>query len=249
VCLWLDNKPVYMASNVDQVEPVGVCQRYSRKERKYVGVQQPAINKAYNKAMGGVDLLDNSVKDYLITTCVRKWYWCIYTWFLNVCLVQAWRLFRAHLEKRRLQMLEEMEEDARWEKEMANTSLRVVEEGRKERQKEKRRRRTEEKKFIEMPLLEFTRQVVEMTFQKHGAGDKEVIVPQREASARLTSTTIEQVRYDSGSHLPLVSEVRGVCKVCKKRSTYRCIRCEVALHTDKCFYKWHVPEEDWIEGI
>jgi len=135
-----------------------------------------------------------------------------------------WTKNSDHLEKRRLQLLVEKEEDARWEKEMANTSLRVVEEGRKERQKEKKRRRTEEKKLVEMPLLEFTRQVVEMTFQKHGAGDKEVIVSQREASARLTSTTIEQVRYDSGRHLPLATEVRGVCKVCKKRSTYRCIR-------------------------
>jgi hypothetical protein len=40
--------------------------------------------------------LDNRVKTYAITTRVRKWYWAIYTWFLGVSMVQAWRLFRLH---------------------------------------------------------------------------------------------------------------------------------------------------------
>jgi len=251
VVLWLDNKPVYMASNVDQEEPVGMCQRYNRKERRYVGVPQPAINSEYNKAMGGVDLLDNSIKNYAISTRVRKWYWAIYTWFLNVCMVQAWRLFRAfHKEKSKLQQQKEKEEDARWEEEMEDSNLprATVEEDRKERMKEKRRRRAEEKKLVEMPLLEFTRQVVDLTFWKHGAGENEV-TSQRAATARLTATTLAEVRFDSGRHLPLVAEVRGVCRVCKKRSTYRCTRCDVALHTDLCFYKWHVPENEWMEGI
>lgn len=25
---------------------------------------------------------------------VKKWYWTIYAWFLNICMVQAWRLYR-----------------------------------------------------------------------------------------------------------------------------------------------------------
>jgi DNA excision repair protein ERCC-6 len=96
VAVWKDNQPVYMASNCDPVEPLAVCQRYSRKDRGYVPFSQPNLNKLYNKSMGGVDLLDNSTKNYAIRTRVRKWYWCLYTWFLNVTMVQAWRLYRAH---------------------------------------------------------------------------------------------------------------------------------------------------------
>jgi hypothetical protein len=36
---------------------------------------------------GGVDLLNSGEKNYTITTQVRKWYWTIYTWFLNVSMV------------------------------------------------------------------------------------------------------------------------------------------------------------------
>ena len=31
--------------------------------------------------------------DVLNTTRIRRWCWCIYTWFLNVSMVQAWRLY------------------------------------------------------------------------------------------------------------------------------------------------------------
>jgi hypothetical protein len=85
-----------MASNCDPVEPLAQCQRYSRKDKCYMPFLQPDLNKLYNMSMGGVDLLDNSIKNYAISTRVRKWYWCLYTWFLNVTMVQAGRLYRAH---------------------------------------------------------------------------------------------------------------------------------------------------------
>lgn len=96
VSVWKDNQPVYMASNCSSVALTGQCQRYSRKDKAYMPVPQPTMNQNYNKYMGGVDLIDNSIKNYAISTRVRKWYWCLYTWFLNVCMVQAWRLYRAH---------------------------------------------------------------------------------------------------------------------------------------------------------
>jgi hypothetical protein len=66
--LWKDNKPVYMASNFDELEPMGSCQRYSKQAKGYVAVPQPNINTQYNRCMGGVDLVDNAEKNYAITT-------------------------------------------------------------------------------------------------------------------------------------------------------------------------------------
>jgi hypothetical protein len=68
VILWKDNKPVYMASNFDEVEPMGSCQRYNRQAKGYVAIPQPNINTQYNQCMGGVDLVDNAEKNYAITT-------------------------------------------------------------------------------------------------------------------------------------------------------------------------------------
>jgi hypothetical protein len=89
VLVWKDNQPVYMVSNHDSVEPMGTCQRYSPKEKAYLEVPQPKLNQEYNKHMGGVDLLDNGEKNCSITTRVKKWYWALYTWFLNISMVQA----------------------------------------------------------------------------------------------------------------------------------------------------------------
>ena len=68
VMVWRDNKAVYMASNHDEMDPVHQCKRYSLAAKKYVNIDQPHINYMYNKHMGGVDLVDNSEKNYAITT-------------------------------------------------------------------------------------------------------------------------------------------------------------------------------------
>jgi len=55
---WFDNKPVNLESSCMGVEPEGCCRRWSKSERKYIDIKQPAIVKNYNAFMGGVDLLD-----------------------------------------------------------------------------------------------------------------------------------------------------------------------------------------------
>ena len=111
VIVWKDSVPVYMCSNCTDILPECQCRRYSSKEGKYVNVTQPCIIDTYNKNMGGVDVLDASVKCYAITTRVRKWYFCLYTWFLNVSMVQAWRTYQEQMKIRsRLQIEKEAQE-------------------------------------------------------------------------------------------------------------------------------------------
>ena len=56
---------------------------------------------------------------------------------------------------------------------------------------------------------------------------------------------LEAVRYDSGRHLIILTTITGVCKHCRKRSRYRCDRCQVALHAE-CFFRFHVQEGEEI---
>ena len=192
---------------------MGTCQRYSKAEKKYIQVPQPSVNKEYNRNMGSVDLLDSSEKNYAITTRVRKWYWAIYTWFLNVCMVQAWRLYRAHMaERHRLAAVNPRESEA-----------------------DKKKRRAEEKKKEEMPLLEFMRQVVDLLFRKH-------MDPNRSAGTKtstLRAPSRAEILNDNSKHLVRLTDTKGVCKQCKNRTRYRCMKCNAAFHPEECFFLYH----------
>lgn len=175
---------------------------------------------------------------------MKKWYWAPYAWFLNIAMVQGWRLYRVYKrEEVRLVLEEERQRDAAREARMLELghTRSEVEKDKKEREKEKRRRRTEERKNTDISLLEFTRQVVEMTFKQH-TDNTAGVVPQREVPARLTPAALAVVRYDAGRHLIKLTTIAGVCQQCKGRTKFRCNRCNVALHAEHCFFNFHQPE-------
>ncbi len=124
----------------------------------YIAVPQPSLNQLYNTFMGGVDLLVSSKKKYAISTRVKKLYWCLYTWFLNVSMLQAWRLFRAH-KKDQHRLVQEQEAQEELERQIhldhAFKHARGIERGGMQIQMEN------------ISFLNFTRQVVEMTIQRH----------------------------------------------------------------------------------
>jgi len=241
VVVWKDNQPVYMASNFQGAEPVGATKRYSSKEKGYIDIPQPHLNESYNKNMGGVDLLDNSEKCYAITTRIKKWWWCIYCWFLNVAMVQAWRLFRLQAKQRAIIFQQEQEQDnMEWERRMLESDRGKVQirELRKQREQVQKSLRQEWLNKQQIPLLEFTRQVAEMIMEVHG---KQRIPP----APRKSRPALNVTRLDGVGHLIKITrpQVNGRCVHCHKgRSTYRCVRCDVALHPTDCFYLYHTVE-------
>jgi hypothetical protein len=197
--------------------------------------------------MGGVDLLDKMTKNYAISAQVCKWYWCLYAWYLNVSMVQAWQIFRAHNKQRHELIREkEAEEDKKWEEEVrsSNYMKSTIEYLKKTRAMERKWLRAEEKKVEDMGLLEFTREVVQTTFCKYTSGE----VATHSRNARHSSGGLSEIRYEPNAHLIRLYTRRGVCKVCKLRTRFRCARCDVALHAEGCFYNCHVPAHQRVDA-
>lgn len=94
VVQWKDKKTVSLASNFHSIAPINQCKRFSTTQKKHILVPQPNIVKCYNSGMGGVDLLDEMINTYRISIITKKWYWCIFTWILDLISVNAWFLFR-----------------------------------------------------------------------------------------------------------------------------------------------------------
>ena len=238
VTVWKDSEAVTMASNFVGPHPTGVCQRYDGKERVYKNIPCPNMVLLYNKTMGGVDLVNQSTKNYYSTIRLKKWYWAIFTWFLSIQMMQAWRLYRSTWKLRHQDIrLQEDNEDRELEEEDLNRSFRR-EQAAKEREEVRSRRRKEEKKVEEIPLLNFIRDAVDMLLREHSdtRGDS---IPQREVSSRPSNSIRQALRYDSTrQHLVLHTKITGVCQMCKKRTIYRCQTCNVALHPE-CFADYH----------
>jgi len=235
--VWMDSQPVYIASNVSGVDPAGTCERFSPKEKAYVPIPCPRLVLEDNKGMGGIDLINQTVKKYCVATRLKKWYWPLYSWFLGVQMVQAWRLYRQVWILRHEKIREQEEVEDR-EFEENNTVVGVARVARRQlREEEKKKLRREEKKVVEIRLLDFIRAAVETIMVKH-SDLKKVRVASRELT-RLSNTTVQSLRHNhSIPHLIMATKIKGKCPQCGGRTTYRCQSCEVAVHAD-CFVAYH----------
>lgn len=91
---WFDNKPVNLLSAYVGSEPITKRCRYVRKAKKYIDINCPQSVEVYNQYMGGVDLLDSMLGYYRIHLRSRKWYKRIFFHMIDLCIVNAWLLWR-----------------------------------------------------------------------------------------------------------------------------------------------------------
>lgn len=76
--------------------PVSNASRYSKEVHKKINVTRPCVVTEYNKYMAGVDRLDQNVSLYRIAYRGKKWWMSIFTWLIDVSIVNAWILQRKH---------------------------------------------------------------------------------------------------------------------------------------------------------
>ena len=70
---WNDNFIVTIGSNAYGVQPIGSAKRWIKGKGKQ-NIQQPFVIAAYNRGIGGVDLLDHALSDLRPVIHGKKWY-------------------------------------------------------------------------------------------------------------------------------------------------------------------------------
>lgn len=91
---WMDNSVVTVASNIHGGKPSHSVKRYSQKQKKVIMVSCPFVIGLYNKFMGGTDRMDEDIAKYRIRIRNKKWYWPIFSWLVDVCIHNAWILYK-----------------------------------------------------------------------------------------------------------------------------------------------------------
>ena len=82
--MWLDNKAVLVMSTCYCDQNYDVCERWSKKDKRYVRVKRPDVTKKYNANMGGVDPADRLLFVCPSQNRTKKWtirfIFLIYVW-------------------------------------------------------------------------------------------------------------------------------------------------------------------------
>ena len=91
---WNDNRPVYMASSVYGVHPIGSCVRWSASEKRKITVKLPDVVAKYNMYMGGVDRMDQNIGNYRIGIRSNKWWQPVFVFCVETAVHNAWQLHR-----------------------------------------------------------------------------------------------------------------------------------------------------------
>lgn len=82
------------ASNCTGGTTIEIVKRYDKKQKCYIDIDAPKIVTSYNSFMGCVDVLDQSMEYYRTFMKTRKWTLKVILHFMDLAVVNAWRLYR-----------------------------------------------------------------------------------------------------------------------------------------------------------
>ena len=91
---WQDNKQVTVGSNFQCDSPPDDCQRWSTKVKERITVPRPKAIASYNQHMGGTDNMDQAISVYRPMMRIRKWYWPLFVYILQISVYNGWKLNR-----------------------------------------------------------------------------------------------------------------------------------------------------------
>lgn len=92
VTRWKDNAVVTVASSLGESCTTKKVSRWCKIEKKKISVPIPNVIDNYNRCMGGTDRMDQNINKCRIGIRGKKWWWCMFTWLLDVSINNAWVL-------------------------------------------------------------------------------------------------------------------------------------------------------------
>lgn len=95
---WYDNSACSILSNYDSIEPLNQVKRWSRSIKSKENVVQPKLFASYNSGMGGVDTHDQCISTYRIGIKGKKWWWVLFTYFLDMVMANSWKMHQITAE-------------------------------------------------------------------------------------------------------------------------------------------------------
>ena len=96
VVRWYDLRAITLSSTFCSTEPIGTCIRWNKHDKSQIEVRCPNIVQEYNSYKGRVDPFNMLNGLYRIDHRGKKWYRRVFFWALNLCIVNAWLLYRRH---------------------------------------------------------------------------------------------------------------------------------------------------------
>ena len=85
----IDNKLVTVASTWYGQQPIRKTKRYIKDKGGRVDIHQPNSTAEYNKAMGGLDRMDQNIRYYMIKTRNKKWWGPLFRLCINLAVNNA----------------------------------------------------------------------------------------------------------------------------------------------------------------
>lgn len=91
---WNDNNVVTILSNCFGVKPITQAKRWSSADKKSIQIPMPNMVAQYNHFMGGTDRMDQNIAKLRINIRIKKWWWALFCFGIDVGLQNAWLLYR-----------------------------------------------------------------------------------------------------------------------------------------------------------
>lgn len=93
VIKWVDNKCVLLGGTAYGVEPTSSVKRYCKTAKMKTDIVCPSVITSYNKHMGGVDKANALMGRYKTPSKAKRWYYSIFTYLLDISVVNAWLIY------------------------------------------------------------------------------------------------------------------------------------------------------------
>lgn len=94
VVKWSDNKPITMTSTHIGTQPLGMCRKWSKRDKEYQEVTRPSIIEDYNRYMRGVDPCDRMLSLYPTTARTRKSTVRTFAFLIDMAMINSWLQYK-----------------------------------------------------------------------------------------------------------------------------------------------------------